>query len=399
MTLATAHIPDSDPAADIAWAGLLRCAEPPAPGPLLEFTQGLGSVDAFAAIAHRQAPQQVLRIVNPRLGDRTAHQIYDQAAADVAAAAAVGADIIGPEHADWPADAFYPLELHKPYEECRTAAPPLALYRRATRWFTDATDALSLVGSRAATPYGTRIATQLGYQAASAGYWVISGAAFGIDAAAHRGALHSLESGGQAGTVAVLACGIDRPYPAAHRELLDHIADSGAVVSEYPPGFTPARYRFLVRNRLIAALSQATIVVEAGRRSGSLNTATSAANLGRQVFAVPGPVTSALSMGSHSLIFDGKATICTEWDQIASLLGPLQPAPLTHRENTEPTDGLDFAASRVYEALPARGSLSTADICRQAALPTPEVLGALAVLRIEKLAEPHSNGWRRKTRS
>src|SRR5699024_86003 len=217
------------------------------------------------------------------------------------------------------------LEHVAPFDKCPSAAPPLALYRRGDTWPVDTRGAVSIVGSRAATPYGVRIAGEMAAAAAACGTVVVSGAAFGIDVAAHRGALAAQDLAGSTSgtTVAILACGIDRSYPSAHRAVLDAAAAAGAVVSEYPPGSVPARHRFLVRNRLIAAMSGVTVVVEAGRRSGSLNTATTAANLGRTVTAVPGPVTSAMSVGCHDLIRDHRAEIVTDFDDVAGLLGPM----------------------------------------------------------------------------
>ena len=152
---------------------------------------------------------------------------------------------------------------------------------------------VAVAGARAATAYGTHIAAEFASALATQGWTVISGGAYGIDAAAHRGAL---AAGGR--TVAVLACGPDIAYPREHRGLLDAIAANTAVISESPPGTPPARERFLLRNRVIAALSRGTVVVEAGLRSGTLNTARHARDLGRSVMAVPGPVTSATSAGS-----------------------------------------------------------------------------------------------------
>ena len=151
---------------------------------------------------------------------------------------------------------------------------------------------VAIVGSRASTAYGEHVAGELGHQLAERGWTVVSGGAFGIDAAAHRGALAA-----EAPTVAVLACGVDRPYPAAHGALLHRIAETGLLVSEWPPGAAPHRHRFLVRNRLIAALTRGTVVVEAAARSGAQATARRARKLGRQVLVVPGPVTSAMSVG------------------------------------------------------------------------------------------------------
>jgi len=227
---------------------------------------------------------------------------------------------------------------------------------------------------------------------------VISGAAFGIDTAAHRAALHA---GGDADppTVAVLACGIDRAYPEANRALLDAIGAVGAVVSEYPPGTTPARHRFLVRNRIIAALGAGTVVVEAGRRSGTLSTAAAADQLGRLVMAVPGPVTSAMSVGCHLLLADRFAQLVTGPDDVLAALGrasdaDAQPA-LPGIDPRHPTDGLDADAARVYEALPGRGTIMTADVIIESGLIGPQVLAALAVLELHGLAERDGPRWRR----
>ena len=160
--------------------------------------------------------------------------------------------------------------------------------------------ATAIVGARASTAYGQQVAAEVGTAAADYGHTVVSGAAFGIDAAAHRGAL---AAGGV--TVAVLACGVDVAYPSAHQGLLNRIATDGLIVSEVPPGTTPRKNYFLVRNRIIAALASQTVVVEAAVRSGALSTAHWAQDLGRVVWGVPGPITSASSAGVHTEIHRG----------------------------------------------------------------------------------------------
>lgn len=185
---------------------------------------------------------------------------------------------------------------------------------------------MSVVGARACTGYGAYIAGTIGADLASAQVAVVSGAALGIDAAAHRGAL---AVGGP--TLAVLACGIDRVYPRGHEVLLRAIAERGAVLSELPPGASPTRFRFLHRNRIIAALGTGTVVVEAARRSGSLVTARLAAELGRVVMAVPGPVTSDQSTGTHELIRDG-ATLVIGAAQAREACASLTDASLIARE-------------------------------------------------------------------
>ena len=213
--------------------------------------------------------------------------------------------------------------------------PPLCL------WVLGSTDlamlaerSVSVVGARSSTSYGDTVASGLGSGLAERGWTVVSGAAFGIDAAAHRGAL-SVDGA----TVAVVAGGVDRPYPLAHTTLLARIAEVGAVVAEVAPGMAPTRPRFLLRNRIIAAMSRGVIVVEAALRSGSLNTARTAAEIGRPVGVVPGPVTSMMSSGCHQARRDGLAEIVTDVDEVIDLVGDL---------------GVDAAPRRSAEPRPRR---------------------------------------------
>jgi len=182
---------------------------------------------------------------------------------------------------------------------------------------------VAVVGSRIATHGGLEIARRLGADLAAAGIPVVSGMALGIDGAAHKGAL---EAGGP--TVAVLGCGIDVCYPAQHRDLRNSIAGSGAVITEEPPGTIPAPWRFPRRNRIIAALGVAVVVVEANDRSGALSTARHAADLGRDLFAVPGSLLSDRSAGTNSLIRDGATPLIETLDLTAvdALAAPLTSA-------------------------------------------------------------------------
>lgn len=184
---------------------------------------------------------------------------------------------------------------------------PFGLWVRGDARLDELPSLVAMVGARSATRYGHDVATDMACALAEKGATIVSGAAFGIDAAAHHGAL----TGGGL-TVAVLACGVDRAYPAAHGPLLDHIAANGAVVSEQAPGAAPTRLRFLARNRLIAAMSRGTVVVESAARSGTMNTARWATDLGRPLMAVPGPVTSPTSAGTNDLIRLGDAKLVTE---------------------------------------------------------------------------------------
>lgn len=174
---------------------------------------------------------------------------------------------------------------------------------------------VSIVGARASTSYGNHVAGNIAAGMGMRGWTVVSGGAYGIDAAAHRGSQNA-----QSPTIAFLAGGVDRLYPAGNSQLLSSIMDVGAVISELPPGATPHRHRFLARNRLIAA-TQGTLVVEAAARSGALNTARSAADLGRVVGAVPGPVTSASSRGCHNLLREGIAVCVSDAGEMEELLG------------------------------------------------------------------------------
>lgn len=183
--------------------------------------------------------------------------------------------------------------------------------------------AVAIVGARACSAYGRRVARSLGRDLAAAGLVVVSGMARGVDAEAHRGAL---EAGGA--TVAVLGCGVDRDYPAAHRELARQIGAAGLVVSEYAPGVEPAPWRFPARNRIVAGLCAATVVVEARERSGALITADFALEEGREVFAVPGEITSALSAGSNALLRLG-ATPLTAAEDVLESYGVSAPEPAT----------------------------------------------------------------------
>ncbi len=189
---------------------------------------------------------------------------------------------------------------------------------------------MSIVGSRAATGYGAHVASEIAADLAEQGWAVVSGGAYGIDAAAHRGALAA-----RGVTIAILACGLDQPYPAGHAALFTDVAGDGLVVSEWPPGRRPARVRFLIRNRTIAALTCGTVVVEAGERSGALNTAGHAAELGQPLMAVPGPVTSAQSAGCHRIIREWDATCVTCAADVIEMVSPLT-APVASAAAQDP---------------------------------------------------------------
>ncbi|MFH5822488.1 DNA-processing protein DprA [Georgenia sp. AZ-5] len=252
--------------------------------------------------------------------------------------------------------------------------------------------AVAVVGSRAATAYGQRVAAELAAGLVAEGVSVVSGGAYGIDAAAHRGAL---AAGGH--TVAVLAGGVDRLYPAGNTALLEAVLAAGAVVAEVPPGCAPSRSRFLARNRLIAALGAATVVVEAAWRSGALSTAAHAAGLSRPVGAVPGPVTSMASAGCHRLLREQGAVCVTDAAEVLELVGPAgEHLPEDPPVQTGLLDGLDPRAARVLDALPVRAAAPVANVARTAGLAVAEVRAVLGLLELQGRAERSGSGWRRR---
>ncbi|MEW1751404.1 DNA-processing protein DprA [Streptomyces angustmyceticus] len=222
---------------------------------------------------------------------------------------------------------------------------------------------VALVGARACTEYGAHLATTLGAGLADRGWTVVSGAAYGIDGAAHRGALAA-----DGATVAVMASGVDHAYPRGHTELIGRIAEQGLVVAELPPGDHPTRSRFIQRNRVIAALTRGTVVVEAELRSGSLVTARRALALGRFTMGVPGPVTSSLSAGVHQLL-RGEAAVVTDADEVIELVGSIGDLAPERQGPTRLRDLLDPVATRVLEALPARGTADTGRLAEEAGTP------------------------------
>jgi DNA processing protein len=211
----------------------------------------------------------------------------------------LGARLVVPGDSEWPAqvDDLAHLEPGSNGPVAQNTAPPLCLWVRGDRLLSEAfAQSVAVVGARAATPYGIQVSTDLAYELAAQGWSIVSGGAFGVDAAAHRGAL---AAGGL--TVAVLACGVDRPYPVGNSALFDRIIADGLLISEWPPGAEPLRHRFSIRNRLIATAGGA-VVVEAAVRSGAVQTISRALDLGRPAMVVPGPVTSAMSAGCHGIL-------------------------------------------------------------------------------------------------
>mgnify|MGYP001807645205 CR=1 FL=1 len=330
------------------------------------------------------------------------------------ASARLGATLVMPGDPWWP-PGLLDLGVHA----------PLALWVRGDpEHLVSEAGSIAVVGSRDATSYGEHVAAEIASGLVDRGVTVTSGAAYGIDGMAHRAVL---AAGGH--TIAFLAGGVDRLYPAAHHDLLLRIAETGALVSELPCGSSPTKWRFLQRNRLIAASTQATVVVEAGFRSGSLNTAGHAAALGRPIGAVPGPVTSATSAGCHRLLREYDATCVTSADEVAELIGHatrrstgglaaggdtgrddrrgggdtgrhdrrggVHPAPHDRRGGggTGGVHGPD--GTRLLDALSRRKPRGVTELARLTGLAPRSITAALGVLLLEGVARETESGWLR----
>lgn len=366
-----------------ARAYLLGVAEPPAPA-LAALVEACGPVEAAELVRLGTVPERVL-------DETSARRQCDRLDGDLDAARRIGCRLVIPENDDWPAWQLLSL-TQAAGRGLRWAVAPIALWARGSARLADVLQrAVSVVGARAATAYGEHVAGEFGYSLAGHGMTVVSGAAYGIDGAAHRGALAA-----EGVTLAVLGCGIDIGYPSGHTSLLDRIADSGLVISEYAPGTPPARHRFLVRNRLIAALSAGTVVVEAGARSGARNTAAAAAALGKELMAVPGPITSAMSLGCHELIRTGSAIPVSSVAEILESVGRMGEGINTRPDTpTRPTDALGEQALRVHEALGNRAGHSADMIAVDSGVPLARVRALLPELELTGLAERCDDGWRR----
>lgn len=330
----------------------------------------LGPVAALAALAERA--ESVVEQFRPRLAMLDVPR-------DMEIAARYQARLVIPGDDEWPSG-LDDLDM-----------PPYALWVRGRRSPAGLCESsVAVVGARASSDYGNDVAVDLGWGLASKGFTVVSGAAYGIDAAAHRGALAA-----DGLTVAVLACGIDKPYPSGHADLLATIADRGLVVTETAPGSAALRSRFLLRNRLIATMTQGTVVVEAGLRSGSKNTAGTAARYQRVVMAVPGRVTSASSAGCHEIIRSGMAQLVTDADEVAELLSPAgESLAPERRAPRRARDDLSSSDARVLDALTSRGRPVTkiANVAGLSVRSTAAVLGRLDALGF---ATYSGTGWRR----
>jgi DNA processing protein len=361
-----------------AWAYLSRVAEPPC-AELAALVSRVGPVEAADRVRRG--------LVDDDVAQRTeARREIDRAAADLELLASRGGRLITSDGDEWPLLAFAAFGA----AEVRSrGGPPMVLWALGPERLDAVTErAAAVVGTRAATVYGERVAGDLAAGLAEHDVAVISGGAYGIDGAAHRAALDC-----DGITVAVLAGGLDIPYPAGHSALLHRIGQHGLLFTEYPPGVRPARHRFLTRNRLVAGVAGAAVVVEAGLRSGAANTAAWARALGRVVAAVPGPVTSSTSAGCHALLRNG-AELVTRADDVVELVGHIGELAPEEPRPTTALDGLGDGERQVYEALPGRGAATVDEIAVASGLAPEQVLGPLAILEVAGLARRDGGCWR-----
>jgi DNA processing protein len=308
----------------------------------------------------------------------------------------LGVRVVTPESGEWPARL---AELRHISTDGRSTIdrdtyPPQCLWLRGPHRLDDAVErSVALVGARANTDYGAHAAAELGYGLADRGWTVVSGGAYGIDAVAHRAAL---AAGGL--TAAVLACGVDRPYPLTNSALFEQIAEEGLLLSEWPPGTAPFKVRFLVRNRVIAALSRGTVLVEAGARSGARQTLRRARQLRRPAMAVPGPVTSEQSVGCHEELRRDPhepvrlvATVEHVLEEVGGI-GELAPVP---RGAHRPLDALDPVERQLVDAVPRRGGAYAEHIAADAGVSLRDALAILPSLALRGHLREHGGGYAR----
>ncbi|UMG93022.1 DNA-processing protein DprA [Nocardioides sp. TF02-7] len=345
---------------------------------LLGLVEQLGAVEALRAIA-TPGQTELFRAVSSRLPQVDPHRALETAER-------VGVRFVTPADAEWPeqlADLAHAGLLHE------RGGVPIGLWVKGPMRLDELAGSVAVVGSRSATSYGEDVARDVAAELGLAGVPTVSGGAYGIDHAAHRGAASV-----RAPTVAVLACGPDRAYPLEHREMLAYLAREHAVVSEAPVGASPHRIRFLARNRLIAALTRGTLVVEAAYRSGALSTSHWAQRLNRVVMAVPGPVTSATSEGAHGLIRRGAATLVTRGAEVLELVGAAGEHLLTEPRGPEnERDRLPVKARQVLDAVPVGRGATAESIAVVAGLDVVDVQRALTRLEAGGFVEHAPGGW------
>jgi DNA processing protein len=366
----------------------LACLFEPGSRALHELVAAQGPAGALAAIADGSADPALVEAATSRLPSGEPLRLAE---AVLARTVRLGARLVVPEDDEWPTQLgdLRLISRDTGNRIDRDTYPPTCLWVRGGWPLGETLErSVAVVGSRASTAYGNHAAMELGYGLANRGWAVISGGAYGIDAAAHRGAL---SAGGV--TAAVLACGVDRAYPAGHASLFERIVEEGLLISEWPPGADPHRYRFLVRNRVIAAVTRGTVMVEANARSGARQTLGRAAALHRPVMVVPGPITSAMSVGCHLAIRSG-ARLVTCYEEVLEEVGRIGDdlAPVA-RGPEDARDRLAPELARVLDAVPLRRAADPGQIAASAGISLREALRALPLLQAGGFVVEREDGW------
>ncbi len=347
-----------------------------------------GPIETVKRLWEGEVPDRLRRLTSALVA--CTHDPADRAAQIASATRACGARVLIPGDPDWPEqlrDLLLVCDADEPH-----VRPPRCLWVRGEQDLAQlCRRSVAIVGSRAASEYGQHLADDLAADLTDAGWTIVSGGAFGIDRAAHLGAL---ARGGS--TVSVLACGVELPYPKANHSMFDLIVEKGLLVSEWPPGSSAMKHRFLTRNRVIAALSAGTVVIEAAHRSGARNTARHAAELGRVLMFTPGPVTSSMSAGVHQLAREPwEARLVTRAEEVIEDLtgigGPLATAPPPQRR---PIDRLTEVEARLVEALPRGYVVETTRLAAAAGVPTETAAETLERLLHAGWVDRIDNRWR-----
>jgi DNA processing protein len=305
----------------------------------------------------------------------------------------LGARVVIPADDEWPirVDELAALELDSGGRINQDTRPPLCIWARGPWRLQQAFDrSVAVVGARACTPYGQHTTNDIAYGLAEHGWTVVSGGAFGIDAAAHRAAVAA-----NGVTVAVLACGVDRPYPTGNTALFEQITETGLLISEWPPGSEPLRHRFLIRNRVIAAATPGTVLVEAAARSGAVQTMSRVLALGHAGMVVPGPVTSAMSVGCHEILrANPYARVVTGVPHILEEVGRIgEYLAEPPRGRNHPRDALDEDSQLILEAVPRRGTAGPEQLAAKAGLSLRAVLRRLSLLEVAGLVERRAGAF------
>lgn len=380
MSRQYASVGDGSRRAALAW--LSRACEP-GNHALWAYVTALGPVQVAAQLHAGDGPDRLQRAVGARVGQ-------DHCLQDLRQAEQLGARLLIPDDPDWPHEALERMGVAAASGET-LCVPPLSLWVRGPgRLDEQLRQAVAIVGARASTAYGNNVAAEISYDLADRAITIVSGGAFGVDRAAHAAALAT-----DGFTIAVLACGIDRLYPASNAQLLQKIASRGLLITEYAPGTAPMRPRFLVRNRLIAGFTSGTLVVEAALRSGARATAARAREMGKVVMAVPGPVTSSMSEGCLQMLREEAALAVGTAAHVLDATGVSgADLALFERGPDRPGDDLDPALRALLEAVPVRRPAGADSIAVVAGAGAADTMRGLTVLEMMGYIEQTDGGWK-----